>query len=253
MSKAAVLITRPEAQNQGLLTLLAASGYQAIAIPALTIVGKRSPESIEPCLANWQHWDLLIFVSVNAVNFAWPLIGGKMTGASARPVAAIGAATAKALKAHGVAVRDVPATGFDSEALLAMPGLTELSGRNILLIRGEGGREHLAETLYARGAKVTYLEVYRRCCPVSCPEQALITLAQTPELLATLITSAQSLNCLETLLPAAAWCKVRASVLMVFSERIARLAKTRGFTRIRVTALPSDEAVLNLLQTLHER
>ncbi|MEM7468021.1 MAG: uroporphyrinogen-III synthase, partial [Pseudomonadota bacterium] len=55
-----------------------------------------------------------------------------------------------------------PPDEFNSETLLGLPILADVEGKNILIVRGRGGREHLASTLKDRGASVQYLEVYER-------------------------------------------------------------------------------------------
>ena len=79
----------------------------------------------------------------------------------------VGAATAQILADHGLDV-SYPAAGDDSEALLELPQLREAIARpdaRVLIMRGEGGRELLAERLREQGASVDYLELYRRCLP----------------------------------------------------------------------------------------
>jgi uroporphyrinogen-III synthase len=78
------------------------------------------------------------------------------------PLAAIGQPTAAALNAAGYRVSVMPAEGASSEELLAMPQLAHMSGQRVLIVRGSGGRELLAEALTARGAAVQYAEVYTR-------------------------------------------------------------------------------------------
>ncbi len=243
-----VLVTRPEAQAGPLCRRLAAEGYRPLLIPALSIVPDHDPNQIDASLEQWQSWDFIVFISVNAVNFAWPLISGKMTGCNARLVA-IGAATAQALADKGFPAAITPAKGFDSESLLAMPAFARLKGCRVLLVRGHGGRELLAETFAARGAEVDLLEVYRRDCPTVCPPEALAEL-DCCRLKATLVTSAQSLDCLMQLMSGARLAKLRSAPLIVFSERIASLAKKQGFCTTRVTSEPGDEAVMTLLKTL---
>jgi uroporphyrinogen-III synthase len=53
----------------------------------------------------------------------------------------------------------------DSESLLTSPNLKEMQGRRVLIIRGNGGRALLSDTLTKRGAIVDYAEVYQRRCP----------------------------------------------------------------------------------------
>jgi uroporphyrinogen-III synthase len=56
----------------------------------------------------------------------------------------------------------MPAEGSDTEALLAMPQLAHISGQRVLIVRGVGGRELLADVLVERGAQVQLAEVYTR-------------------------------------------------------------------------------------------
>jgi uroporphyrinogen-III synthase len=59
----------------------------------------------------------------------------------------------------------------DSEGLLALPVLQDVEGQHFLIFRGQGGRELLRETLQARGAKVTVMELYRRELPTAAAMQ----------------------------------------------------------------------------------
>ena len=71
--------------------------------------------------------------------------------------AAVGESTAAALSQAGAAAVLWPVDGASSEALLALPELDETAvvGATILIVRGEGGRQLLGDTLSKRGARVT--------------------------------------------------------------------------------------------------
>jgi uroporphyrinogen-III synthase len=56
---------------------------------------------------------------------------------------------------------------FDSESVLALPAFQApaVAGRRVLILRGDGGRDLLGDTLRARGAEVEYLTCYHRNGP----------------------------------------------------------------------------------------
>ena len=58
-------------------------------------------------------------------------------------------------------------TTFDSDGLLELPELADMRGKHVLILRGDGGREQLAEALRARGARVDTIACYRRARPAS--------------------------------------------------------------------------------------
>ena len=140
--------------------------------------------------------DIVIFVSPNAVSFGLDHIGNAA-------IAAIGPATAAAIEAAGRAVDIVSASGYNSEHLLAEPPLKNVSGKTVRIIRGQRGRELLADTLRSRGATVDFLAVYER----SVPEYSDAEIARLETALAaenvdfTTVMSAESLRNLVALLP----------------------------------------------------
>lgn len=153
-----VLVTRPEQQADGLCRLFQSRGASVYRLPAMTIVEHPQRRQALAAQRDQPDPDLIIFTSANAVRFGEPVLAQRRDLA----LAAIGPATARALNQAGYRVAVLPEAGFDSEALLAMPRLANLSGMQVLLVKGEGGREVLRQELQARGATVRTLAVYQR-------------------------------------------------------------------------------------------
>jgi len=157
-----VLVTRPRAQAAELVEGIQRNGGNAICFPVIEIA-PRDASSIEADMALLPRPDIALFVSRNAVAHGLSYAAGAENGA-------IGPATAAAIESSGQTVEIQPEQGFDSESLLAEPALQNISGRSIRIIRGDGGRGLLADTLRERGATVDYLSVYERKLPACSPE-----------------------------------------------------------------------------------
>jgi uroporphyrinogen-III synthase len=151
-----VLVTRAAGQAAGLAEAIQSAGGRAIRFPVIEIQG-REPDIIEREQAGLPAPDVVCFASPNAVEF-----GFAAAAAPGARLAAIGPATAAALEAHGRPADICSPAGFDSEALLEEPELKDVRGRVFRIVRGDRGRELLANTLRERGATVDYLSVYRR-------------------------------------------------------------------------------------------
>jgi uroporphyrinogen-III synthase len=152
-----VLVTRPADQASDLVDAIAAAGGEAVLFASIEVMPLDEAE-IRDSLRELHEPDIVLFVSPNAARFG-------LAHAGAARLAAIGPATAAAVEAAGREVDIRPASGFDSEHLLAEAALQQVEGTVIRIIRGRSGRELIADTLRARGATVEYLAVYERRMP----------------------------------------------------------------------------------------
>ncbi|MFT5757726.1 MAG: uroporphyrinogen-III synthase [Alteromonadaceae bacterium] len=152
-----VLITRPEKPARVLAQNLAHLGISTICQPMFDYQKTASSEKTQALLRTF-HQPILIFVSAAAVEFAdkiMPLAQWPHT-----KIIAVGKATTMALKTLGVTV--ICPQQQDSDGLLALPELNAVKKQTIVIVRGDGGRELLADTLQQRGANVHYIESYQR-------------------------------------------------------------------------------------------
>ena len=148
-----VLLTRPIVQNNSIKTLLLKNGYTPLLFPSLEIIALRQ----KPINTNF---DVIIFISVNAVNYGIKylkkLINKKVS------IATIGNTTKKCVEGYGLTVNVSPSYNYSSKSLLATKYFSNISGKNILIVRGRGGKEVLKNKLTLQNNKVEYLEVYYR-------------------------------------------------------------------------------------------
>lgn len=244
-----VVVTRPAAQAGPMTERLEALGARVIRVPLLAVEAPADPAAALAVLGEADRFDLAIFVSTNAVERGLAMLraaGGLPPGLR---LAAIGRATAEALRALARPPDLVPAGRFDSEALLALEELqsARVAGRRVLIVRGEGGRETLAEALRTRGAQVEYAEVYRRLRP-PVDGEGLAALGKARQIDAIVLTSGEALDHLFETLPRPPHGWLDGVALVVPSARIGEAARRHGHPRAPVVAREAgDEALIGAL------
>lgn len=244
-----VLVTRPEHQADALCQWIEQHGGVAIRCPALVI---REPRAWAPAQAVFDRlaeYDLAIFTSANAVDQAMPLIQERGGFPPRLEIAAIGQATTRALARHGFAPDLQPDHDFTSEGLLALPRFQKVVGQTIVIVRGEGGRELLAETLAIRGARVVPAEVYRRERPVL-DVAALLERWARGEIGAVVATSTETLLNLFDMLGVAGQDYLRETPMIVISPRTVQAATTLGCHHLLLAQEASDTAIAAALLCL---
>lgn len=228
-----VLVTRPVERADGLIERIAATGGEPIAFPVIEIVAcspARRPRV--------DRFSIVLFVSPAAVTHGLAALDLAPDRAA---FGAVGPATAQALEQAGQRV-DIRAQGSaDSEGLLAHEALqaTRIDGKRILVVRGAGGREHLATSLVERGATVEYAEVYRRALPSRYDPDRVVGCDIVTA------TSAEGLDNLLAMIAAGERERIRGCPLAVSATRIGEHARARGFTGpIASAERPGDEGLM---------
>lgn len=248
MSSPTLLVTRPRPQCAAWLARLAELGVKAAALPLIEILPARDPGPVRGAWAVLPAADLAVFVSPNAVEQFFAHAG---TAWPAQTLAAcVGPGSAQALLARGVPAGQIvqpaaDAASLDSEHLWAqLSPRRDWSGARVLLLRGDGGREWLAERLAEAGASVEAVTVYHRAAPrFDAAEQALLdTALADPAGHVWLFSSAEAVGHLHGL-------KLAGQRAIATHPRIADAARAAGFAPV-VLARPDPEAVTQALKGL---
>lgn len=288
------ILTRPDGQADALARALNAEGIDTLAFPLLDIAAQAdlgALAALDSALGALTSYALAVFVSPNAVAHALARLvdvrspdageadndvdGNANAGnlwPAALPVAVVGPGSAQALADAGIAApkhRVIvppggPAARFDSEALLEQLDLTALAGHRVLIVRGDGGRELLADTLRANGAQVDIVSAYTRRAPApdAAAWAALEARLASPAHCAWVLTSSEAVRHLATLLAARygtrdglhtpgtpqVLAQILAATCFTSHARIADAARAAGFDRITQCA-PGDENLLAALKT----
>ena len=259
-----VVITRPAGQSNELIAQLAAAGVDVLDFPLIDIAPVTDEAPLRAALASLERYALVVFVSPNAVDHAfarsdaiWP---------HALPIGVVGPGSVQALARHGVAAPaytiisppsapEEDTARFDSEGLFAAIdtalGATSLEGKRVLIVRGDGGREWLADRLREAGAEVETVAAYRRLVP----EPSIGGWARVHALLAGaphawLLTSSEGVRNLHELaqehLTADEITQLKHANLVTPHPRIAQTARALGFDSITVSGA-GDERIARAL------
>lgn len=236
MTRPGILVTRPEPQAQQLCESLETAGFRAFRLPAIAIEPNVQPVSIDAA-----GYDLIVFVSRNAVIHGLPRLHNQKT--SLRH-AAVGKGTAEELTQRGIQEVLIPDDRWDSEGLLAKPELADTRGKAVLIIRGDGGRGLLASSLCERGARVDFVEVYRRALSTTSPAEVL---AHWDDIQLVLATSNAILDHLEALLGSDAQKLLGQKTLLLVSQRGLAHARDLGYTSLVEASGASDAELIAAL------
>ncbi len=243
-----VLVTRPAHQAQPLCAMIKAEGGQAIAFPVLEIQDLSDNSAVARLLERLDEFDVAIFISANAVMKAMDMILPQRDWPSHLQIAVVGARTAEALQEYGVTVDICPEEKFNSEALLALPEMCAIKNKKVVIFRGQGGRELLADTLRQRGADIEYAEVYRRGKPADTPGHTSLNLEEllvAGKVNIIVVTSNEGLRNLWELAGAAGQEVLTHMPLAVMSARIAAVAQESGVKGpVLVAPEANDEGLL---------
>jgi uroporphyrinogen-III synthase len=244
-----ILVTRPAHQAEGLCKLIEQQGGSAYRFPVLEILDPLEPRPLQLIASRLDDYDWAIFVSANAVERALDSILAVRDWPETARIAVIGQSSARALERYGLSADLVPENRFDSEALLALPAMQRVEGLHFVIFRGDGGREHLAETLRQRGARVDYIEAYRRARP-SVDTGPLLGQWNAGAIDIVVVNSAESLHNLTDLMGESGADLLHKTPLLVVSERMLSLVQQLGFEQTPVVAEnATDAAVLKALVT----
>lgn len=247
-----VLVTRPIEQQQTLRESIESRGGEVLSLPLIAIAPLQQMSEMQAVtqqIQNLDSYQTLIFVSTNAAKFGAELINNYWpqfpVGLN---ILAVGPATAKCLS--GLLDADIiqADSGVTSEDLLELPLLNDIKEKRIGIVRGQGGRELLAATLRARGAKVDYLETYRRVT-VDYRPAAFCDELRAAQINVLTVTSSQALDRLQSLLNDN---KAEMSLLplLVPSERVLAQAREFGFSKAVNASGADPENFLIALETL---
>jgi uroporphyrinogen III methyltransferase/synthase len=263
------VVTRPAGQSSELIARLSAEGIDTLEFPLIEIAPVEDDAPLLAALAALDRYALVVFVSPNAIDHAfakynaiWP---------HALPIGVVGPGSVAALARHGVVAPEhrivsPPSSDhdddarFDSEALYAgleaQLGENAFDGKQVLIVRGDGGRGWLAERLREAGAQVDTVAAYRRLVPdppIGDWARVHALLAGAPH--AWLVTSSEGVRNLDSLahahLTAAETTTLKHAPLVAPHSRIAETARGLGFDCITMSGA-GDERIVRALAACAE-
>ncbi|MCL3028682.1 uroporphyrinogen-III synthase, partial [Klebsiella pneumoniae] len=149
MSGWRLLLTRPDEECAALAASLGEAGVHSSSLPLLAIDPLEETPEQRTLMLDLDRYCAVVVVSKPAARLGLERLDRYWPQPPQQTWCSVGAATAAILEAYGLDVT-YPEQGDDSEALLALPAFQDslrVHDPKVLIMRGEGGREFLAERL----------------------------------------------------------------------------------------------------------
>ena len=241
-----VLVTRPASQAESICTLIRQYGGEAIAFPVIDITTPNDSSELLKVLKQLNDTDLMIFVSAHAVQSVATLLAqNKLTIPAGVSVAAVGPKTAAQCEHASIKVDFVPDDQINSEGLLDEMSDFDVGGKNILIFRGQSGRELIKEVLQARGATVQNVESYQRKINDQ-PVEPLLKRWRGNGIDLVMVTSVAVLDALRDLIGVDNEALLEETAILTYSHRVAEYCREVGIlAEILVVKKPTDEAIID--------
>lgn len=240
-----IVVTRPAQQSGPLAGRISAAGGEAILFPVLEIIDTPDLQPLIDVIARLDDYQLAVFISPNAVVRAMKQVKARRQWPVTMRVAAIGKGSVRELERFGVSGVLAPERHFDSEHLLELPELQAVAGQRVVIFRGDGGRELLGDTLAARGARVDYVECYRRARPAADAAPLLQAWAGN-RLNAVTITSSEGMRNLFAMVGPSGQPLLQQTPLFAPHPRIAAVARELGCRNV-IESAPGDDGLMDAL------
>jgi uroporphyrinogen-III synthase len=243
-----ILNPRPVHQAAELSQIIQNAGGVAIEFPMLDI--ETLPAHWVTSLPTLSQLNKAIFLSANAVHAFFSNIDLHQWPATIQ-VFAIGQATAQALRQYGLSAIQTPDIA-DSEHVLAIPALQNITKQAILLVTGEKNRPLLPVTLRERGADLHHIAVYRRVLPKKNPQFAH-TLWQDDAVDIILMLSQDMMENLFVLFEEEARVWLQSKPWIVISPRLVKIAHMYQVRTVMCTPYSEMLTTLKRLMEKHGR
>lgn len=236
------MVTRPAGQATHLAEQLYELGAHPVLFPVLAIEAVTDTTPILDAAIRLDQYDWAVFVSPNAVDNALAMILANRAWPVTVRAATVGHSSEQALVKHGIGNVVAPQERFDSEALLALPEFADVSGKRVVIFRGDGGRDLFGDTLKARGAWVDHVTCYRRGKPDLDPAP-LLKLWSDAKLDAMTVTSSEGLRNLYEMVGKLGQGWLKRTPTFVPHARIAEQARSLGLHEVVQTG-PADAGLM---------
>lgn len=241
----AVLVTRPDEQGSALCQQLIDAGMDALHQPLISILPGGDLPAIEKEIS---QFDIIIAVSQHAVSYTHQaLLFAGIQWPTTATYLAVGQKSAYVLSKNTQQKVHYPDIS-DSEHLLSLDVLQHVTKKRVLILRGNGGRELIFDTLVQRGAKVEYREVYKRE-NIAFRSELLVPLWQDNGIDQLVITSSGQLSHFVSQFPQLDLDWLFGLTLYVPSERIVQQARQLGFKKVVNTYSASNKDLLTALRS----
>ena len=244
-----IVITRPAHQADALSHGIEAAGGNVLVFPTLEIKPSQLSQENNEQIQHLNNLDIILFISPNAVEHGLNHILAQTKLPKNILLATIGQGSASYLKSKLGKLPDIcPSENFNSEGLLAAKELQNIKNKQILIIRGDSGREHLKQTLEKRGAKVEYFNAYHCLIPPTSATE-LEQYLQNNQIAVIVITSARGLRNLVDMVAKNSRESLLQKPLLLINQRLVDIAKELGFkNQLFIAKQASDDAIIESLQ-----